>query len=206
MHSYRPKMRPFSALILLLFILLASVSGFCQISARTVPMNLDQLVQRSATIVHGQIISARVERHPQLTNLDTVVVTVRVTETLKGSASQTFTFRQFVWDVRNKKNAWGYGKGQEVLLMMNAPSEYGLSSPVGAEQGRFKVSRDASGKAEVANGTGNISLFRGLDTAAAKTGAKLPAALTQRTVSDKGGAVSLDDLKQAIRSLVGVSK
>ena len=45
------------------------------------------------------VVSVRMEKHPELTNLDTVVVTLRVRETLKGQAGETFTFRQYVWDL-----------------------------------------------------------------------------------------------------------
>ena len=66
--------------------------------------------------------------HPELTALNTVVVKLQVRETLKGQAGSTYTFRQYVWDIRDLKYAGGYQKGQDLLLMMIAPSEYGLSS------------------------------------------------------------------------------
>ena len=60
---------------------------------------------------------------------------------------------------------------------MNEPSRYGLTSPVGIEQGRFRIHRDDS-RTSALNGTGNHRLFAGLNTPAGK-----PAALTERQAS-----------------------
>src|SRR4029450_1978616 len=109
--------------------LLLAAPAFAQHGAITVPRNLEQLTDRAADIVRGTVISAHVEKHPEFTNLDTVVVTLRVRETLKGNARGTFQFRQHIWDIRDRWDAAGYRKGQDVLLLMIAPSRYGLSSP-----------------------------------------------------------------------------
>ena len=117
---------------------IAAAPAFAQRGAMTVPRNLDQLTDRASDIVRGTVVSARVEKHPELTNLDTVVVTLRVRDTLKGHAAGTYTFRQYIWDVRDRYDAAGYRKGQDLLLLMIAPSDYGLSSPAGMNQGRFQ--------------------------------------------------------------------
>ena len=127
---------------LLIVACIATAPAFAQRGALTVPRNLDQLTDRAADIVRGTVLSAHVEKHPELTNLDTVVVTLRVSETLKGQAIGTYTFRQYIWDVRDRYDNAGYRKGQELLLLMNEPSRYGLTSPVGIEQGRFRIHRD----------------------------------------------------------------
>ncbi|HEX9706498.1 MAG TPA: hypothetical protein VGA24_02570, partial [Steroidobacteraceae bacterium] len=44
---------------------------WAQRGALTVPRNLDQLTDRAADIVRGTVVSARVEKHPEFTNLDT---------------------------------------------------------------------------------------------------------------------------------------
>ena len=131
---------------------LATSPAFAQRGAMTVPRNLDELTDRAQDIVRGTVVSAHVEKHPELTNLHTVVVTLRVRETLKGAARDTYTFRQYIWDLRDRYDAAGYRKGQELLLLMNAPSRYGLTSPVGIEQGRFRIQRDRSGRAVALNG------------------------------------------------------
>ena len=85
--------------------------------------------------MRGTVLSARVEKHPELDNLDTLVMTLRVRETLKGGAQGTYTFRQYIWDLRDCRDARVTARGRNVLLM-NGPSRYGLTSPAGIEQGR----------------------------------------------------------------------
>jgi hypothetical protein len=138
--------------------------ALAQRSALTLPRNLEQLTDRASDIVRGTVVSAHVEKHPELDNLDTVVVTLALTDTLKGPARESFTFRQFIWDVRDRQDAAGYRKGQELLLLMIPPSRYGLSSPAGLDQGRFRIERDRRGRATAVNGMGNFRLFDGLAT------------------------------------------
>ena len=88
------------SLVLLLACVVAA-PVWAQRGALTVPRNLNQLTDRATDIVRGTVVSARVEKHPEFTNLDTVVVTLRVRETLKGQAQGTFTFRQYIWDIRD---------------------------------------------------------------------------------------------------------
>ena len=63
---------------------IAAAPAFAQRGAMTVPRNLDQLTDRASDIVRGTVVSARVEKHPELSNLDTVVVTLRVHDTPEG--------------------------------------------------------------------------------------------------------------------------
>ncbi len=167
------------------------------------PANIAQLTQLSATIIRGNIVSARVEPHPQFPHLTTVVVTVHVEETLKGTASEQFSFRQFIWDIRDKYDAAGYRKGQQVLLLLGAVSEYGLSSPAGMEQGRFRLSRDAQGNMTAANGLSNIGLFSGLASQAKQAGAKFSSATATTIAQPKPGPVSLTQLEEIIRQFSG---
>jgi hypothetical protein len=177
----------------------AGTAAYAQRGAMTLPRNLDELTDRASDIVRGTVVDARVEKHPELDNLDTVVVTLSVRETLKGDARGTYTFRQYIWDIRDRQDAAGYRKGQDLLLLMNAPSRYGLSSPVGLEQGRFRIHRDPSGREVALNGTGNVRLFERLQDA--KPG---PAALTERQASlvarHRNGPIALEDVSALIRA------
>jgi hypothetical protein len=172
----------------------------------TVPRNLGELTQQAQTIVRGHVVSARVERHPQLTNLHTVVVTLRVEEALKGNPPQFLTFRQFIWDVRDRFDAAGYAKGQELLLLMNAPTKYGLSSPAGMEQGRFRVLHDARGNKTAVNGYGNSQLFHQLPQQMKSQGVQLSAPTAALVAKPGGGAVPLDQLEEVIRQFAGSGK
>src|SRR5205814_2688503 len=142
--------------LLLSLLLLFQSKAHAQVSVRTVGRGLDELTQEAGTIVHGGIVSVKVEPHPQLRNLMTLVVTMNVADTFKGAAAKTFTFRQYVLDLDPQRAVKQYGKGQEVVLFLMPVSEYGLTSTAGLEQGKFIVSRNTKGKAVAVNGRNNI--------------------------------------------------
>jgi hypothetical protein len=194
-----------SPFLLTTFLLASSALAPAQRGARTVSRGLDRLVQESDLIVRGSIKSARVEPHPQFKNLSTVVVTMQVDETLKGTAKKTLEFRQYIWDIRDQVDAARYAKGSAVLLLLGPVSQYGLRSPVGLDQGRFTITRDATGKETAVNGTGNIGLMvvAPQNAKAASTASKRTAELLQQKPS---GALQLSDLEQAIRAFVAVTK
>jgi hypothetical protein len=191
--------RKFQRFILLVVACVATAPAFAQRGAMTVPRNLDQLTDRAGDIVRGTVVSAHVEKHPELTNLDTVVVTLRVRETLKGQASGTYTFRQYIWDVRDRYDSAGYRKGQDLLLLMIAPSRYGLSSPAGMDQGRFRIERDRSGREVAVNGAGNIKLFDGIAAEVQKEGVSLTSKQAGVVAKHRKGSVELAELTAMIR-------
>lgn len=172
---------------------------WAQRGALTIPRNLDQLTDRATDIVRGTVVSAHVEKHPEYTNLDTVVVTLRVQETLKGQAQGMYTFRQHIWDVRDTFDAAGYRKGQDMLLLMIAPSPYGLSSPAGMDQGRFRIKRDHRGREIAVNGAGNMRLFDGLRAEADKEGVALSSSQMSLIAKHRKGPLELRELMTLIR-------
>ena len=135
------------------------------------------------------------------TNLDTLVVTLKLRDTLKGNAQGTYTFRQYIWDLRDVRDAAGYHKGQEYVLLMNGPSRYGLTSPAGMEQGKFRVLRDASGREVAVNGRGNVFLMRGVATNLAKSGATLSPGASSLVAKHQKGPIPVDELVRLIREL-----
>lgn len=163
--------------------------------------NLAQLVENAGTIVHGYVVAARVEPHPEFSHLYTVVVTLEVKDVLKGRADKTFDFRQYIWDIRDREDAAGYQKSQELVLFLTRPSEAGLSSPVGLAQGRFRVLRDEEKNEWVVNGTDNQGLLR--DLLPALRGRDIPLTDQQFRLLDthKGGAIPLRDFRNLVRLL-----
>lgn len=177
---------------------------FAQRGALTLPRSVGELTQRADTIFTGHVISATVEPHPSYRGLMTVVVTLHVDSPLKGHLGRTYTFRQYIWDVRDRYDAAGYRKGQELLLLMNAVNENGLTSPVGLNQGRFRILRDSKGNAVAVNGAGNTALFRATSEDAQKRGLAL-SDQAMRTISRaRSGPVSLPVLQEIIKSYAGV--
>lgn len=195
MFSLRHSLPVASAILVLSFSGL-STPATAQRGAITQSRNLIQLTERAAVVIRGTVAMARVEKHPELTNLHTVVVTIRVHETLKGQPVKFLTFRQFIWDIRDRYDAAGYKKGQDLLLLMNKPNAHGLSSPVGLDQGRFRILRNASGEELAVNGHGNVGLFRGVET----RGKGLSASAVRVAERHKSGPVRLREFSEIVRA------
>lgn len=187
-------------------VLLCPWTSFAQSTARTVARPLDQLVNESATIVRGHVISARIEPHPQLQNLTTVLVSMSITDTYKGQPQKILIFRQYVWNVDPAESSSEYRKGQELILLLRTPSEYGLTSPVGLEQGRFVVTtRAATGLKFAVNGHGNLGLFDHVAEKLLARGAKLPPRTANSVSRNRPGPgpVPVQELEDVIRALAG---
>jgi hypothetical protein len=192
-------------LLTITFSVLLNPVARAQRGPQTASANLDYLVQRAGTIVRGHVISAKVESHPQFANLQTVVVTVAVSKVLKGTAPAAYTFRQFLLDSRDAGDVGGYRKTGELLLLLNPVSQYGLTSPVGVDQGRFCVVRDRQGKGIAVNGRSNIGLFDQLASKAAARGVSF-SPRAQSMLAKPANQAPLDSLEDTIAALVGASQ
>lgn len=166
--------------------------------------NLAELTAQAETIVLARVVFAHVEPHPELHNLSTVVVTLRVSETLKGLPADTLTFRQLLWDPRDIADSAAYHRGDEVLLLLNKVNQYQLTSPAGLNQGRFEIRRDDSGNAFAINGHGNQGLFEGVTPYSATFSPRARTAIAASQASSAAGPIALDDLRQAIKDLIAV--
>jgi len=185
---------------LLLSVMLAiAIPAWAQQGAITVPRNLQQLTDRASHIVRGNVVSAHVEIHPELRSLHTVVVTLRVKETMKGPPRREFTFRQYVWDLRSRVGEASYRKGDDLLVFMIEPSRYGLSSPAGMGQGRFLITRDATGRELAINGAGNARLFDGMREARAGKEAGYSVDSARLVSSHRQGPIEAGQLIQLVR-------
>lgn len=187
-----------AAALALFFAMLAPPLA-AQRSARVLHRNIAQLVQGADVIFRGEVISAKVEKHPTLTALNTVVVTLRVQEVLKGQLGTEYTFRQYLWDHRDVRSKLDYAPGQQYVLLMRNPSQEGLSSPSGHEQGRFRISIDSAGNEVATNGYDNIRLMDGIDQTSPNLKISLTPALRARVSQHQRGPISYQDLKEVIR-------
>lgn len=190
-----------TASFLIVTIALAT-AAVAQRGALTQNRSLTELVAPAEVVVRGHVVSAFAEPHPRYPNLDTIVVTVSAESVLKGKTGRTYTFRQFIWDPRDRMDAAGYRKGHEVLLIMNKVNANGLTSPVGLTQGRFRIITDQQGKKLAVNGENNGGLFAALKRDS-KTRTRLSMS-TARTVSGhEAGPVPIEQLEEVIRQLAG---
>jgi len=165
------------------------------------PVNLAYLTQRADIIVQGRVVEARYEGLPNYPHIKTVLVTLEVERMLRGPEGARFTFRQFLLSsqMRSGKNA--YLVGQRLLLFLPSPSDAGLSSPIGHEQGRFHIRRDASGRDEAENEFGNSGLFKNVGTEAEKSGVGLNQA-QMRVAATPRGSIALSDLVSLVEHLM----
>lgn len=184
-----------------LFLASAPVAN-AQRGAITLPRNLNDLTAIADRIVEGQVVTAVVEPHPTYQNLKTVVVTIQVSDVLKGTAGRTLSFRQFIWDIRDVVSTAGYSRGEHVLLFLNAPTPAGLVTPVGLEQGRFRVSQDRNGEVMAVNGNGNAGLLEATPTAAAPSTEKLSAQSRAVMQNFRRGRIPLSALKESTRMIL----
>jgi hypothetical protein len=194
-----------TAIAVMVCLFLFTSDAHSQQHAQTAPADLDQLTQNAATILRGEVISAVVEPHPQFSNLQTVVVTLSVRRVLKGEAPATYTFRQFVWDTRDAADGAGYRKAGELLLFLNPNSSYGLTSPVGLEQGRFRVMRDPKGNKLAVNGRANLGLFNQVPSKAASRGVTF-SRRAQAMMAKPQRQIPLESLEDAVMALAGGRK
>jgi hypothetical protein len=195
------RLRALGILALYICALLSGLPSSAQSNAITLPRNLGELVLESETVVQGWVTSVTLEPHKQLRNLMTVVVTISVEDTLKGNTAESYTFRQAVIDRKDLREKFGYRPGQHVLMILYKTSQFGLASPAGMEQGRFRVESASNGKLLATNGFGNGGLFRGLDSQLKTKGVQLEPEIQAMVSKPVTGPIPLEHLKSLIRTL-----
>jgi hypothetical protein len=195
----------FAILTLCICTLLSGLPSCAQSNAITLPRNLEELVLESETIVQGWVISVASEPHPQLKNLMTVVVTMRVEDTLRGNPARSYTFRQAVIDRRDLQGELGYRTGQHVLMILYKTSQFGLASPAGMEQGRFRIESGSDRRLVAINGYSNAGLFRGLDSQLKTKGQRLEPEIQAIISKPVAGPIPLEQLKSLIRTLTATN-
>jgi hypothetical protein len=186
---------------------LAFILSSCPLMAQFMvrPVNLAYLARRADVIVQGRIRNVKHERLPGFPNIPTVEVTLDIEKMVRGPAGNTYTFREVFLGLRPKEGKQGYRIGQQLFLFLPSPSQHGLSSPIGIEQGRFHIVQGAGGGAVIVNEQGNAGLFRNVEQDANRAGKQLTASQS-RTASIERGPVSLDEFVSLVRSLTSLPR
>ena len=198
-------LNPFLAAALALSTMLGCLAAppqRAQVSPLSVSMNLARMVDEAENIVLARVSAVRAEPHPQFQNLNTVVVTLEVIEPLKGSPGRELVFRQYNPDIVESKSTLGYRVGEEMVILLRQPSAEGMTSPVGFEQGRFVVARDAAGTRTVRNGMDNAALFDSIDAASPGLRPRLSPALQQLVAEHRSGPIAYDQFKTIVAGLI----
>ena len=128
-------------------------------------VDLDRLAEESSAIVHGRIVSSRVEWNHGHTAILTIY-TVRAERYLKGFLGETFELTEPGGEldglVLHVPGAPHFRLGEEVVLFVWTDNLYGRHQAIGFEQGVFRVRPDA--------GTGLKVLSRSAPLPAARDG------------------------------------
>jgi hypothetical protein len=182
--------------------LLVLILSACNLSAQFLakPVNLAYLSQRADVIMQGRITRVIEQPMPGYPNIPTVAVTIAVDQSLRGSTGKTYTFREVVIGQKPKSSKRNYRAGQHFLLFLPTPSKFGLSSPIGLGQGRFRIADDTSGQLTIMNERNNVGLFQGFEKAARASGKQLTAS-QRRLASTEHGPVALDEFVSLVKSL-----
>jgi hypothetical protein len=116
------------------------------------PVEFGEMVQGSQLVVHGRIVEVRGQQTADRRSIETIV-TVAVSDALKGRPGETVTFRMPGGEVgRYRRVVVGvpqFTTGEDVIVFLRGaapamPTVFGLS------QGLFRVGRTADGRAVVA--------------------------------------------------------
>lgn len=198
MKATRRRQNWLASVVVLLGMVTAALPARAEFLMRQV--NLAYLAQRADVIVQGRVTSVRYEGLPGYPHIPTVLVTLQVEHMLRGPEGRQYTFREWIPSRREMGGKRGYQVGQRLVLFLLSPSQYGLSGPIGREQGRFHIMRDARGSEQIANEFGNAGLFRSVSATAEKAGASLNEKQMQ-TASTSGGAVPLHDFVDLVEHL-----
>jgi hypothetical protein len=193
----------FVVAVTLLLVLLSSFPLQAQFMVQSV--NLDYLVRRADVIVQGHVVAVAHEQLPGYPNIPTVTVTLNVEKMLRGPSSGTYTFREMFLGLRSKEGKQSYKIGQRLLLFLPAASQFGLSSPIGIEQGRFHVAAGSGAGAIVSNEFGNYGLFKDVENSANKAGIQLTKKQSQIAAS-RNGPVLLNDFVSLVQSLTSLPR
>jgi hypothetical protein len=165
------------------------------------PVNLAYLSQRADVVVQGRVANAVHESLPGYPNIPTVKVTLKVENMMRGPTGDTYTFREVFVGLRARVGGKRYTPGQQLLLFLTAPSKYGLSSPVGIEQGRFHITRYPGSSPTIINEQSNIGLFRNVAEAARMAGRPLTESQL-RIASSERGPVQLNEFISMVQNLM----
>jgi hypothetical protein len=181
---------------------LSSVSGATADTLARRP-NINDLIRQAEIILHGDVIAVTdgIENNVPFTE-----VTVKVRETIRGTATATYTFRQFgLLKPRRLENGlvsynvrpteWAaYEPNEEVLLFLyKAAKRTGLRTTAGLGQGKFTIE---AGRA--VSQQQNVGLFDGVrvDTGTLKRG-------DAELLASRRGSVSAAALLSFVRRAVG---
>jgi len=157
---------------------------------RVRPIPLGDMVGRAGRIFVGRCVG-RTTRVDEATRIPVADYTFAVTNPIKGvGRGQTTVRMPGSLDQPYFAGLPSFDIGEEVLLLLYPESGAGFSTPMGLDQGRFRIVMGDDGEAAAVNGNGNEGLFDDVP----------PGLIAARPLPRKArGPVNLDGLVSLIR-------
>jgi len=199
-------------LLLLSFLLFTTSVSQTQSQPLTKQLTLADMVKAAGVVVHGRIVQVTEQPHPDYANIRTLRVRLEVIENILGALGKELAFTQYLGA---RRTSWGgiphdnskkrrpsseYSVGREVILFLYANSKTGLTSPVGAGQGKFRVQRAPDGRRTAVNAIGNRGLFRGFSELTQQKRLQL-SATDQQVMQQRGGPIEIGSFLRLARAI-----
>lgn len=185
-------------LIYNILILIIAMALFHQQSqGRVIEINLEKMTHTAGKIIAGKCIEVRKAFHPKYKNIKVTIVAFDVFDVIKGNVGKHLEFMLFGHS-HEMPHVSKLITGDTVLLFLYPESEYGFTSSVGGDQGRFFVKVDElAGKPILVNVNNNEKLFNGLEM---KTVEKIKNGIS--LLKKNHGFVDYEVFKRVVRSIM----
>jgi hypothetical protein len=123
--------------------------------AQSKPLSLQQVVSAAGTIFSGKVVKVWSERDPD-SGFIVTYSTVAVRDAVRGVTGGSFTFKQYGGSY-NGLNIYladmsYFSEGEEVVAFLYPASVLGLTSPIGAGEGKLAIRRDPQSGKEIVFG------------------------------------------------------
>ena len=173
---------------------------FSRLGAASVDrINLFEMVRAADRIFWGRCLQAEPGREPA-TGLPVTTYTFEVLRGIKGTrAAESIRFQQLTGGPAGAiRGVPQYSRGQEILLFLYPDSRLGLTSPVGLDQGMFRVGKGGREGRTVLNRVGNANLLHRANSVQIH-GSALSA--EERAALRPGAPISLDRFESVVRRI-----
>ncbi len=150
--------------LICLAIVLTFLISYKHAAALDVDVNLEKMAIAAGKIFSGKCRDVKKGFHPQYKNVKVTFVEFDLFDSIKGASGPTIKFMQFGHG-HQMPYASKFRTGEEALIFIYPKSQYGFTSAVGGNQGKFSITRDKdTGKPAFVNAFNQNSLFKGMDS------------------------------------------
>lgn len=115
--------------------------------AKSSALQMEQLIQKAGVIFEGTCLS-KISKKDPLTGLPATFYTFQVESSFKGKVGEIYSLKTFGSNEHDLKVADlpTFQVGEDLLLFVYPPSEWGFASTVGFHSGVFEVHKTPQGK------------------------------------------------------------